>query len=251
MAIDLQILVVLVQIVQQLLSQGLFKHFKNLHSTDENNSQTQQVSSENQDEHLETDIIDDEDDLESNNLKINQINILQSQASASAPLSIMSNLNAIHGVSKPAHAANAQLQVPAVQSTQHNVNNFAIQSRNIGYLQQSSPDARERAESLELDDYSSDDLLALQECVRFVQSIDAKLVNVVNLHIEMRKLKDSYLQHTRHYRPSQTHSECLSHLDVLVKRSFSIQRVHQERIKIVNQMKQNAEVAASLHPASQ
>lgn len=34
------------------------------------------------DEHLETDIIDDDDDLESNNLKINQINILTSQASA-------------------------------------------------------------------------------------------------------------------------------------------------------------------------
>ena len=33
------------------------------------------------DEHLETDIVDDDDDLESNNLKINQINILTSQAS--------------------------------------------------------------------------------------------------------------------------------------------------------------------------
>lgn len=37
------------------------------------------------DEHLETDIIDDDDDLESNNLKINQINILTSQASAAQP----------------------------------------------------------------------------------------------------------------------------------------------------------------------
>lgn len=37
------------------------------------------------DEHLETDIIDDDEDLESNNLKINQINILTSQASAAQP----------------------------------------------------------------------------------------------------------------------------------------------------------------------
>lgn len=43
------------------------------------------------DEHLETDIIDDDDDDDASNLKINQINILTSQASAPQPVNRTNN----------------------------------------------------------------------------------------------------------------------------------------------------------------
>ena len=66
----------------------MFKYFKNIESIDEINSMHSQRynSGSIEEEHLETDIIDDEEDLESNNMKINQINILTSQASVSQPL---------------------------------------------------------------------------------------------------------------------------------------------------------------------
>lgn len=89
----------LLQILSTLLQQGLPAYFSL--KTDLQKIPVERMINEDQrqgelstalksttsmdDEHLETDIIDDDDDLESNNLKINQINILTSQASAAQP----------------------------------------------------------------------------------------------------------------------------------------------------------------------